>query len=161
MRDLAADLASKGFELLAKLVGWHWSKSRAAWESAWYEPALGLRLFYLVCVLGISVVLVPHAFRELGVMGGISYFVSLFGAISNATFFRIERFGRVDNVPLGFVAPIAILLGLAGSLSIRPLLGDAKNAAMAEDFIGAVVILAVFGFVTLWFRRWQSGNPYS
>ena len=37
-----------------ELLAWHWSKSRAAWESAWDEPALGLRFFYLVCGLGIA-----------------------------------------------------------------------------------------------------------
>ena len=62
----------------------HWSKSRAAWESALREPALGLRFLYLGAGLITAFYLVPPAFRELGVMGGISYLVALFGAVSNA-----------------------------------------------------------------------------
>ena len=81
-------------------------------------------------------------------------------SVSNAMFFRIVRVGRADYIPLGLVAPIAIFVGLAGSKAIRPLHGEAKNAALAEEFVGAVVILAFLGLFALWFRRWQSGNPY-
>ena len=49
--------------------------------------------------------------------------------------------GRFKYVPLGLTAPFLILVGVAASLAIRPLLGDAKNAALAEDFVGAVIIL--------------------
>ena len=160
MRDVAANVGLMGLEVLSKLVASQWRKSRAAWLSAWHEPALGLRVLYLVIGLFVAYLLVPYAFRELGVMGGISYFFAVFGAISNAMFFRIVRVGRADYIPLGMVAPIAIFVGLAGSKAIRPLLGEARNAALAEDFVGAVVILAIFGFFALWFRRWQSGNPY-
>ena len=82
-------------------------------------------------------------------MGGISYLIAVFGAMSNAMFFRIVRVGRADYIPLELVAPIAIFVGLAGSKAIRPLLGEARNAALAEDFVGAVVILAIFGFFAL------------
>ena len=160
MRDLAADLGSKGSELLSKLVAWHWSKSWAAWESASNEPAPGLRVLYLIAGLVIAFYLVPHAFRELGVTGGISYVVALFVAVSDATFFRVARIGRADYIPLGLVAPIAIFVGVAGSAAARPLLGDAKNAALAQDFAGALIILAIFGILSLWFRQWRSGNPY-
>ena len=160
MRDLIIDLGFKGLALLSKLVARHWRKSLAAWESALNEPAPVLRFLYLVCGLGLAVVLVPHAFRELGVMGGFSYLTALFGAVSNATFFRVARVGRA-YYPLGLVAPIAIYVGLAGSAAIRPMLGDAKNAALAQDFAGALIILAVFGVFSLWFRQWRSGNPYA
>ena len=159
MRDSIIDLGFKGLELLSKLVGRHWSKSLAAWESALNEPAPGLRFLYLVFGLVIAVVLVPHAFRELGVMGGISYLAALFGAVSNATFFRVARVGRA-YYPLGLVAPIAIFVGLAGSAAVRPLLGDAKDAALAQDFAGAAIVLAIFWGFSLWFRQWRSGNPY-
>ena len=160
MRDLPAALGYKGLERLSKLAASHWSKSRAAWESALDEPALGLRLLYLAFGLLIAFYLVPPAFRELGGVGGISYLVALFGAVSNATFFRVARVGRAAYIPLGLVAPIAIFVGLAGSSAVRPLLGDAKNAALAQDFAGAAIILAIFGVFSLWFRQWQSGNPY-
>ena len=160
MRDLAVDLGSKGFELLSKLMAWHWSRSWAAWESAMNEPAPVLRFLYLVVGLVIAFCLVPHAFRELGVAGGISYVVALFGAVSNATFFRVVIIGRADYIPLGLVAPIAIFVGVAGSAAVRPLLGDAKNAALAQDFAGALIILAIFGLLSLWFGQWRSGNPY-
>ena len=75
MRDLAADLGYKGLELLSRIVARHWSKSRAAWVSAFNEPAPGLRLLYLAFGLLIAFYLIPPAFRELGVMGGISYLV--------------------------------------------------------------------------------------
>lgn len=75
-------------------------------------------------------------------------------------FFRIVRVGRADYIPLGLVAPFAIFVGVAGSKAIRPLIGDATDVALAQNFVGAVVILAIFGFFALWFRRWQSGNPY-
>ena len=70
------------------------------------------------------------------------------------------RVRRRIYVPLGLVAPIAILMGVSGSLAIRPMLGDAKNAALAQDFTGAIVILAVFLLMWLVFRRWQSGTLY-
>ena len=92
--------------------------------------------------------------------GGISYVVALFGAVSNATFFRIARIGRADYIPLGLVAPIAIFVGVAGSAAIRPLLSDAKNAALAQDLAGALIILAIFGVFSVLFRQWRSGNPY-
>ena len=156
MRDLATDLGSSGMELLA----WHWNNSRTAWESALNEPAPGLRFLYLVFGLGIAVLLVPHAFRELGVMGGISYLVALFSAVSNATFFRVARVGRADYIPLRLVAPFAIFVGLIGSAAVQPSLGDAKAAALAQDFVGVLIILFVFNVMTPWFQRWQSGNPY-
>ena len=161
MRDLVADLGLKGLKLLSRLIARRWSKARAAWESAWGEPALGLRFLYLVVGLFIAAHLIPYAFREWGVIGGISYLGALLSAVSNASFFRIVRVGRADYVPLGLVAPIAILVGLAGSAAIRPLLGDAKDAVLAEDFVGALVILAFYGIFAHWFRRWQGGNPYS
>ena len=129
--------------------------------SAWAEPALGLRFLYLAFGLVLAFALVPHAFREFGVAGGASYLFALFSTVSNATFFRIVRVGPAEYIPLGLMAPIAIFVGLAGSQAIRPLLGDARAAALAEDFAGAFIILAVFAAITLWFRRWQSGNPYS
>ncbi len=67
---------------------------------------------------------------------------------------------RKIYVPLGMVAPIAILMGVFGSSAIRPMLGDVKNAALAQDFIGAIVILAVFLIMWLVFRRWQTGTLY-
>ena len=161
MRDLVANLGIKGLKLLSELVAKRCSTAQAAWESAWREPALGLRFLYLIVGLFVAAHLIPYAFRELGVMGGISYLVALFGAVSNALFFRVVRVGRAEYVPLGLVAPIAIFIGLAGSTAIRPLLGDAKDAVLAEDFVGALVILAFYGFLALWFRRWQGGNPYS
>ena len=64
------------------------------------------------------------------------------------------------------MAPIAIFVGLAGSKAIRPLLGEAKNAALAEDFVGAVVILAILRVLrplvqtmakreSIWVRGWE------
>ena len=160
MRDLAVDLGYRSLGLLFKLVAWHLSRSREAWESALNQPAPVLRFFYLVVGLVIASYLVPGAFRELGVAGGISYVVALFGAVSNATFFRVVIIGRADYIPLGLVAPIAIFVGVAGSAAVRPLLGDAKNAALAQDFAGALIILAIFGILSLWFGQWRSGNPY-
>ena len=66
----------------------------------------------------------------------------------------------LEGVPLGLTAPFLILVGVTASLAIRPLLGDAKNVALAEDFAGAVIILGVFAVMTLWFRRLQSGSLY-
>ena len=85
-------------------------------------------------------------------MGGASYVVAVYLAISNATFFRIVRVGRSCYVPLGIVAPLFIQVGVIGSSAIRPLVGDAKEAAMAQDVIGAFVILGVYAAMALWFR---------
>ena len=160
MRDVAANLGRRGLEILSGLIASRWRNSQAAWVSAWHESALGLRLVYLAIGLFVACLLVPYSFRELGVIGGISYLVATVDAISNAVFFRIVRVGRAGYIPLGLVAPIAIFVGVAGSRAIRPLLGEATNAALAEDFVGAAIILAVFGFLAFWLRRWQSGNPY-
>ncbi len=78
----------------------------------------------------------------------------------DATFFRVAKVRWKVLIPLGLVAPIAILMGVFGASAIRPMLGDAKNTALAQDLIGAVVILAVFLIMWLVFRRWQSGTLY-
>ena len=119
-----------------------------------------MRIIYLLFGLVLSAFLVPSAFNDIGFAGGLSYLFALSVALSNATLFRIVRVGRADYIPLGLVAPFAILIGIIGSGAIRPLLGDAKNAALAGDLIGAIVVLAVFAALWLWFREWQSGNPY-
>ena len=146
--------------LLGKVVTWRWKKTRAAWLSAWREQARPLRFLYLVLGILIANGLIPIAFSELGAMGGISYLFALLLAILDATFFRAVRVGRIKYVPLGLTAPFLILVGVSASFAIRPLLGDKKNAALAEDFVGAVIILGMFGLLTLWFRRWQSGSLY-
>lgn len=115
---------------------------------------------YLACGLFIAWVLVPTAFREVGLLGGLSYVVAILGAISNATFFRVVKIGRGEYIPLGLVAPTAILIGVIGAKAISPLLGNAKDAAMAQDFIGAAMILGVFLFMRSWLGKWKSGNPY-
>ena len=98
MRDLAVDLGYRSLGLLFKLVAWHLSRSREAWESALNQPAPVLRFFYLVGGLVIASYLVPGAFRELGVAGGISYAVALSGAVSNATFDSLVK-TRFEEVP--------------------------------------------------------------
>ena len=91
-------------------------------------------------------------FDDLGFVRGASYFFAVYLAFSNATFFSIARVEGGRYIPLGAVAPIFILAGVIGSSAIRPLIGDSKDAAMAQDFLGALVILAVFAVMTLWFR---------
>ncbi len=147
-------------KLLAKLLAWRWRTTRSAWRSAWREPARLLRLLYLILGLFVANALVPVAFDRLGTIGGVSYLFALLLAILDATFFRAARVGRVKYVPLGLTAPFLILVGVTASLAIRPLLGNAKNAAFAEDFVGAAIILVVFALMTLWFRRLQSGKLY-
>ena len=104
--------------------------------------------------------MVPVAFSQLGTIGGFPYLFAVLLAISSATFFRTVKVRRVTYVPPGLTAPFLVLVGVAGFLTVRPLLGDAKNAALAEDFIGAATILGVFAVMTLWFRRLQSGSLY-
>ena len=96
----------------------------------------------------------------MGTIGTVSYLVCVLFAMLNATFFRVVKLRRKIYIPLGLVAPIAILMGVFGAAAIRPMLGDAKNAALAHDFAGAIVILAVFLLMWLVFRRWQSGALY-
>ena len=153
-------LALWPLKLFGKLVVWRWKKTRAAWRVAWREPARPLRFLYLILVLFIANALVPVAFSQLGTIGGFPYLFAVLLAISSATFFRAVRVGRMRYVPLGLTAPFLILVGVSASLAIRPLLGDAKNAALAEDFIGAAIILGVFALMALWFRRLQSGSLY-
>ena len=100
----------------------------------------------------------PVAFSQLGTIGGFPYLFAVLLAISSATFFRTVKVRRIKYVPLGLATPFLILVGVSDSIAIQPLLGDAKNAPLAEDFIGAVIILGVFALMTLWFRRLQSGS---
>ena len=148
------------FGLLSRLLVWHLRSWREAWGSAWQGPYRDLRLLGLGMGVLITWFLIPAVFDDLGFVRGASYFFAVYLAFSNATFFSIARVGRDRYIPLGAVAPIFILVGVIGSSAIRPLIGDAKDAAMAQDFIGALVILVVFAMMTLWFRLWQSGNPY-
>lgn len=115
---------------------------------------------YLILGLAIAYLLVPFVLDRLGAIGAVSYLVCVVFAMLNATFFRVVRVRRKLYVPLGLVAPIAILMGVSGGAAIRPMLGDAKNAAFAQDFAGAIVILAVFVVMWLIFRRWQGGTLY-
>ena len=160
MRQFLARVALFPFKLLGKLLAWRWKETRRSWRSAWREPARSLRVLYLGLGLVIAYAIVPVAFSQLGMMGGVTYLFAVLMALLDATFFRAVRVGRFKYVPLGLTAPFLILVGVAASLAIRPLLGDAKNAALAEDFAGAVIILGVFALLTLWFRRWQSGSLY-
>jgi hypothetical protein len=158
MLQLLAKVSLYPLTLLAKLAVWRWKKTRAAWRVAWREPARPLRFLYLVLGLLIANSLVPVAFSQLGAIGGVSYLFAVLMVLLDATFFRAVRVGRMRYVPLGLTAPFLILVGISASIAIRPLLRDAKNAALAEDFVGAVIILGVFALMTLWFRRLQSGS---
>ena len=147
--------------LMRRLLAWHFRSWRESWGSAWHGPHRELRWFGLGIGALITWVLIPAVFDDLGFVRGASYFFAVYLAFSNATFFSIARVGRDSYVPLGAVAPVFILVGVIGSSAIRPLIGDAKDAAMGQDFVGALVILAVFAVMTLLFRQWQSGNPCS
>ena len=153
-------LLRKVLRLPCRLVAARWRGTKRAWASAWREPVRGLRFIYLAAGLAIAYLLVPVVFDRLGMIGTVSYLVCVFFATLNATFFRVVRVRRKFYVPLGLVAPIAILMGVFGSAVIRPMLDDARNAALAQDFAGAIVILAVFLLMWLIFRRWQSGTLY-
>ena len=153
-------LGSATFGLLGRLLAWHLRSWREAWGSAWQGPYRETRLLGLVMGILTTWLLIPAVFSDLGFVRGTSYFFAVYLAFSNATFFSIARVGRDHYIPLGAVAPVFILVGVIGSSAIRPLISDAKDAAMAQDFIGALVILVVFAVMTLWFRLWQSGNPY-
>ena len=161
MLQLLAKVSLFPLKLFGKLVAWRWKKTRAAWRTAWREPARPLRFLYLVLGLFIANALIPVAFSQLGTIGGFPYLFAVLLAISSATFFRTVKVRRVTYVPARTDLPhSSILVGVAGFLAVRPLLGDAKNAALAEDFIGAAIILGVFALMALWFRRLQSGSLY-
>ena len=153
-------LLRKTLSLPGRLLASRWRSTKKAWAAAWREPVRGLRFIYLALGLAIAYLLVPVVFDRLGTIGAVSYIVCVLFAMLNATFFRVVRLRRKVYVPLGLVAPIAILMGVYGAAAIRPMLGDAKNAALAHDFAGAAVILAVFLLMWLIFRRWQSGTLY-
>ena len=156
MLQLLAKVSLFPLKLFGKLVAWRWKKTRAAWR----EPARPLRFLYLILGLFIANALVPVAFSQLGALGGITYFFAVLMAILDAMFFRTVKVQWIKYVPLGLTAPFLILVGVSGSLEIKLLLGNVKNAAMAEDFVGAAIILGVFAVMTLWFRRLQSGSLY-
>ena len=153
-------LTRKLLRLPGKLLASRWRSTKRSWASAWREPVRGLRFIYLALGLSIAYLLVPFVFDRLGAIGAVSYLVCVIFAMLNATFFRVVRLRRKVYAPLGLVAPVAILLGVYGAAAIRPMLGEAKDSALAQDFAGAVVILAVFLLMWLVFRRWQSGTLY-
>ncbi len=152
-------LRAEALRLLGRLLVWHLRSWQEAWGSAWQGPYRYLRFLGLSMGILMTWVLTTAVFDDLGFIRGASYFFAVYLAFSNATFFNIARVGRDRYIPLGVAAPIFILAGVIGSSAIRPLIGDAKDAALAQDFLGALVILAVFAVMMLWFRHWQSGNP--
>ena len=160
MRDFLERLGSEALRQVGRLLAWHLRSWQEAWGSAWQGPYRDLRFLGLGIGVLITWFLIPAVFDDLGFVRGASYFFAVYLAFPNATFFSIARVEGGRYIPLGAVAPIFILAGVIGSSAIRPLIGDAKDAAMAQDFLGALVILAVFAVMTLWFRHWQSGNPY-
>ena len=153
-------LIRKALRLPGRLAASRWRNTRKAWASAWRKPVRGLRFVYLAVGLTLAYLLAPVVFTRLGPIGGVSYLFAVFLVMLDATFFRVAKVRWKVLIPLGLVAPIAILMGEFGASAIRPMLGDAKNAALAQDFIGAIVILAVFLIMWLVFRRWQSGTLY-
>lgn len=160
MGDFLERVGSLALRPLNSLVAWHLRSWQETWDSAWYGTHRELRLLGLGVGLFIACILVPPILHDIGLVRGISYFIAVYLAISNGTFLKIVRVRRNERFPLGIVAPVFILIGVIGSSAIRPLIGEAKEAAMAKDFIGALVILGVFAIMMLWFRVWQSGNPY-
>ena len=160
MRSLLGKLGAKSLELLHRQAASQWRKSQVAWRSEWHAPARSLRLLYLGVGVLIAWRLVPVAFQEVGVLGGISYIGTLFSGFANATFFRSVKIGPGEYVPLGAVGPIAMLIGLVGTNAVKPLVGDAKEAALAQDFVGAIIILGVFFYMRSLFGAWKSGDPY-
>ena len=152
-------LGSVAFRLLDRLLAWHFGNWQKAWSSAWHGPYWDLRLLGLGLGLFITWILIPATLDDLELMRGASYLFALYMALSNATFIKIAKVGRDCYLPLGLVAPVFILLGVIGSNAIRPMIGDARDAAMAQDFMGALVILVVFAVMTLRFRLSQSVNP--
>lgn len=159
MGNLIGALLSQGLAWLVQIFLGQCSNTASAWSSAWHEPVRGLRSVYLVIGVLISLHLIPDAFNQFGWMGGVSYVFALYKAMSDAVFFRAVRVGTMW-VPLGWVAPIFIFLGVAGSKSIEGLIGEAKSAAFANDLSGAIGILLIFFLMSRVFRRWRSGNPY-
>lgn len=153
-------LGLAAFALLGRFLAWHLRSWREAWGSAWHGPYRELRLLGLGTGVLITWFLIPAVFDDLGFVRGTSYVFAVYLAHSNATFFGVARIQRNRLVPLGAIALIFILFGVIGSSAIRPLIGEAKDAALVQDFIGALVILGVYVVMTLWFRVWQSGNPY-
>ncbi len=154
-----SEIRSRAVRLLGALLVRHLRGWQEAWSIALQGPYLWLGVIGLTMGVLITGILVPAAF-DIGIMTGISYLMALYFAFSNAIFVRVVRIDHGRIIPVGVVAPIFILVGVIGSGAIRPLIGDAKNAALAQDFISAVVIFGVFVGMTLWFRQWQSGNPY-
>ena len=153
-------LGSAALRLPCRLLASHLKGWKTAWKSAWKQPRLGLGLLGLCMAIVVTWVLIPAAFSDLGTIRGVSYFTAVYLAMSNATFLKVARCGRNRHFPVGAVAPIFILAGVIGSSAIRPLIGEAKDAALAKDFVGAVIILGVFGVMMLWFRSLQRGTPY-
>ena len=124
-------LGVEALRLLGRLLAWHLRNWQEAWGSAWRGPHRDLRLLGLGMGILITWVIVPAVFDDLGYVRGVSYFFAVYLAFSNATFFGIARVGRDGYIPLGAVAPIFILAGVIGSVAIRPLIGDAKDAVVA------------------------------
>ena len=152
-------LCSAALRLPCRLLASHLKGWKRAWRSAWNQPHLGLGLLGLCIAIAVTWVLIPAAF-DLGTIRGVSYFIAVYLAMSNATFLKVARFGRRRYLPVGAVAPIFILAGVIGSSAIRPLIGEAKDAALARDSVGALIILGVFGVMMCWFRSLQRGSPY-
>ena len=160
MAYFLSGLGSATLGLLGQLLDWHLRSWREAWGSAWQGPYRTTRFFGLVMGIPTIWFLTPIVFDDLGFVSGTSYLFAVYLAFSNATFFSIARVRRDHYIPLGAVAPVFIFVGAIGSSAIRPLISDAKDAAMAQDLIGALFIVVVFVVMTLLFRLWQSGNPY-
>lgn len=155
-----SEIRSRAIRFLGALLVRHLQGWQNAWSSALNEPHLELRVVGLIVGMLVTWALIPAAFNDLGLMSGLSYLLAIYLAFSNATLFRITAVGRDRYIPLGFVAPVFILMGVIGSGVIRPLLDEATNAAVAHDFASAALILSLFIIMSLCFRQLKSGNPY-
>ena len=122
-------LTRKLLGLPGKLLASRWRGTRRAWSAAWREPVRGLRFIYLALGLALAYLLVPFVFDRLGTIGAVSYLVCVLFAMLNATFFRVARLRRRVYIPLGLVAPIAIIMGVFGSAAIRPTNSSSISAA--------------------------------
>ena len=159
MKKVIVALVSGSGDWLVQFLVWEWSHTVAAWRSAWGEPARIIRMVYLAVGVLFSCHLIPDAFQQFGRIGGGSYLLAPYRALSSATLFKAVRVPH-GWIPLGLVAPIFIFLGVAGSDHIKPLIGDAKSALWAHDLVSTMGILLIYWLLSKAFNRWRSGNPY-
>ncbi len=112
------------------------------------DPENRPAIYLMPVQLLVLYVVLEHAFQA-GLMIGFSYMGWYVWAASSAV---------IIKWPFGPLVPAVVFVGVIAVGAIRPLVFDAKDAAMQGQLVSAAVVVAVALILSQYFGRLQRGD---